>query len=167
MSLLLADLPGYPAVWSKDKLYRYVLWRVWGPNPWTNYCMIIGLNPSTATETVNDPTVRRCIQYAKDWGYDALCMANAFAYRATNPRVMMGYPRPIGDQNDRWLVACAAGASLRLAAWGKRGAFMGRDREIFTLIDDLYCLRTNADGTPVHPLYQPAILKPIELRISL
>lgn len=165
MSQLLSSLPGYPAVWSDDQLYRYVLWRVWGPKAFKNYCMFIGINPSTATEHVNDPTVRRCIGYAQAWGYDALCMTNLFGYRATRIRDMMGQTHPIGTSNDRWLVACASSASIKIAAWGKRGVFMSRDEEVCNLLDDdLYCLRTNADGTPVHPLYQPKNLRPIHFR---
>ena len=62
--------------------YRYSLWRKWGPGA---TCMFVGLNPSTADETADDPTIRRCMAFARDWGYGALCMANLFAYRATDP----------------------------------------------------------------------------------
>lgn len=156
---------------SPDRLYRYTLWRSWNNHPLgelfahptprrTRYVQFIGLNPSTADETRDDPTVRRCIDFAKRWGYEAMCMTNAFAWRATNPRVMMGQPRPIGDDNDRWLAAIARDADLIVAAWGKHGRHMGRDEEIWKLINGIHCLAVNGDGTPQHPLYIPAITKP-------
>ena len=69
--------------------------------------MVIGLNPSTADEVTDDPTVRRCINYAKAWGYAGLCMTNLFAYRATDPVVMKAVAEPIGPDNDRYLAECA------------------------------------------------------------
>jgi hypothetical protein len=70
---------------SPCRMFRYALWRRWGSGP---YAMFIGLNPSTADEQNDDPTIRRCIGFAQSWGYDALCMANLFAYRATKPTDM-------------------------------------------------------------------------------
>ena len=67
---------------SPCRTYRYALWRRWGEGP---PAMFIGLNPSTADETADDPTIRRCIAFARSWGHGALCMANLFAYRATQP----------------------------------------------------------------------------------
>lgn len=145
-----------PAIFSPDRVYRYVLWREWLIG--AGIVMFIGLNPSTADETHDDPTVRRCIDYAKRWGYRALYMTNLFAFRSTFPRVMMGYPQPVGFENDRWLVACARESETVVAAWGKDGVFSGRDSEVMKLLDGLQCFGTNANGTPKHPLYLPKIL---------
>ncbi|MBK8271403.1 MAG: DUF1643 domain-containing protein [Planctomycetes bacterium] len=78
--------------------------------------MFIGLNPSTADETQDDPTVRRCIRYAQSWGYGALCMTNIFAYRSTDPLVMKRFDDPIGPKNDTALILnnLAAPASHRM-----------------------------------------------------
>ncbi len=149
-------------IFSPDRVYRYTLWREWsmplihcacGGCENRKYVMFIGLNPSTADETKDDNTIRKCIKYAKAWGYGALCMTNLFAYRATDPRKMKAYPQPIGDENDKWLVDCARKASMVVAAWGRDGAFMKRDLAIEKILNDLKCLGQNNDGTPKHPLY--------------
>jgi hypothetical protein len=87
---LIADpeLPGYPCAWSPCRRYRYTLWRRFGPVRHPRYLMVVGLNPSTADETHDDRTVRRCMGFAGDWGFDALCVTNLFAFRATDPRAM-------------------------------------------------------------------------------
>src|SRR5690242_6108456 len=104
-------------IFSDCRAYRYTLWREWDIFD-KNYVMFVGLNPSTADERVDDPTIRRCIDFAKRWGYGALCMTNLFAYRATDPRVMKAFPYPVGPENDKWLVRCAREAGVVVAAWG-------------------------------------------------
>jgi hypothetical protein len=145
-------------VLSPCRLYRYTLWREWSDDLFvnrTNYAMFIGLNPSTADETLDDPTIRKCVGFAKRWGYLALCMTNLFAFRATHPRKMKCQSKPIGDQNDRWLSACARDAGIIVAAWGVNGEHMGRDEEVLKLIDRVESLRTTKAGFPEHPLYVP------------
>jgi hypothetical protein len=142
-------------VFSEDRLYRYTLWREWRPRKTNEYAMFIGLNPSTADETKDDPTIRKCIGFAKRWGYGALCMTNLFAFRATDPRKMKAHPKPIGPDNDRWLTACAREAAVIVAAWGVHGEFLGRDGDVINLIDNLHCLRLTQDCLPEHPLYVP------------
>lgn len=150
-------VPGYPATWSPCHRYRYTLWRRWTTATRPRYLMVIGLNPSTATETDNDPTVRRCIGFAQSWGYDALCMCNLFAWRSTDPNAMKRVSSPVGHSNDDWLRRCAWQASLILAAWGTHGSFRQRATTVTRLIPSgLYCLDTNRDGSPRHPLYAPA-----------
>lgn len=144
---------------SPCRTYRYTLWRVWDAA--LPYCQFVGLNPSTADETKNDPTVRRCIAFAKDWGYGALCMTNAFAYRATDPRVMKQQADPIGPDNDHWLLEVARGAGIVVAAWGVHGAHRDRDRQIRTMLPRLHCLGVTAKGQPKHPLYLPSDLQPV------
>jgi hypothetical protein len=80
--------------------------------------MFVGLNPSTADETSDDPTIRRCIAFAKSWGYSALCMTNLFAYRATDPKIMKKAQYPVGPDNDDYLKMLSAGAGVVIAAWG-------------------------------------------------
>lgn len=122
--------------------------------------MFIGLNPSTADEVNNDPTVRRCIGYARDWGYDALCMTNIFAYRATDPQVMKSMADPIGPDNDRALRKMSRSAGIVIAAWGTHGAFAGRHQAVLKMLPNLHCLRLTKDGFPAHPLYLRSDLKP-------
>jgi hypothetical protein len=138
------------AVLSPCRLYRYDLWRRWSDAP---YCMFVGLNPSTADETQDDPTIRRCVGYAKRWNYGGLCMVNLFAFRATQPRDMMAAQDPIGPDNDRTLKTLSQGAGIVIAAWGKDGNHMGRDKQVMALLPHLYCLKQNKDGSPAHPLY--------------
>lgn len=149
---LYTDLPGHPCSWSPCKRYRYTLWRIWTANP-KRICMFIGLNPSTADELENDPTVRRCIGFAQREGCDALVMTNIFAFRATDPDDMKATESPIGVHNNDWLVRCSRLASVVVAAWGVHGAYLGRAAEVANLIPNLNCLGTTAEGHPRHPLY--------------
>ena len=110
---------------SPCRTYRYTLTRRWGAG---SYAMFIGLNPSTADETQDDPTIRRCIAFAKAWGHDALVMTNLFAFRATDPADMKRDPEPVGTYNDWMLLTNAHLAGVVVAAWGTNGTFMGRNR---------------------------------------
>jgi hypothetical protein len=145
------------ATLSPCRRYRYALWRRWGPGA---YVMFIGLNPSTADETQDDPTLRRCMTFARDWGYDALCMTNLFAYRATVPADMKRVAEPVGAENDRTLATLARGAGLVVAAWGTHGTHLDRGQWVRQLVPGLHHLRLTQGGHPAHPLYLPAALKP-------
>jgi len=136
---------------SPCRCYRYTLWRQWGATE--NYAMFIGLNPSTADEVQDDPTIRRCIDFSKQWGFDGLCMTNLFAFRATDPKEMKRCLKPVGDDNDRWLVECSKGAGVVVAAWGNHGRFLGRDEEVIQIVDRLQCFGLTGEGCPKHPLY--------------
>lgn len=160
-----------PCVFSPCRRYRYTLWRDWDMDLFSGcaddaananrYVMFIGLNPSTADETQDDPTIRRCIDFAKRWGYGRLCMTNLFAFRATQPADMKMQRDPIGDENDRHLVESAKGAGLIIAAWGNHGSHLDRAATVIKLVQNLHALRVNADGSPQHPLYLPANTVPI------
>lgn len=150
------------AIFSECRTYRYALWRWWDKEK--RYLMVIGLNPSTADETKDDPTVRRCKQFASDWGFGGLCMMNLFAFRATKPAVMMAYASPVGDENDKFLVESGTYAGIILAAWGIHGAHMARDYAVRRLIEkrvQMRCLGTTKAGQPRHPLYIKATTKPV------
>lgn len=147
------------AVFSDDRRYRYELWRRWAPGA---YAMFIGLNPSTADETTDDPTIRRCIGFAKSWGFSALCMTNLFAFRATDPKLMKVEPFPIGGvDNDLALVSLAEAAGIVIAAWGVDGNHRERDAVVRSLIPNLQCLGTTKGGHPRHPLYLKKDVTPI------
>lgn len=144
---------------SKDKIYRYDLSRIWDDTK--PYVLFICLNPSTADEVVDDPTSKKCIQYAKSWGYGGMHIANLFAYRATNPNDLRMADDPIGKDNDKWLLKLSKDAGVVIAAWGNHGQFLNRDDEVTQLIQGLHCLRVNSTGAPAHPLYLSSKLKPI------
>jgi hypothetical protein len=150
---------------SPCREYRYCLWREWEP-PQASYVVFIGLNPSTADATQDDPTLRRCVNYAKRWGYGAVCLLNLFAYRATRPAVMKAHPDPVGVENDYWLHYWASGADLIVAAWGNHGVHRQRDQAIFTRLNrPLFCLGITKTGQPKHPLYLNANVQPIPFNL--
>lgn len=122
--------------------------------------MFVGLNPSTADETNDDPTIRRCIGFAKAWGFSGLVMTNLFAFRATDPKDMKRAADPVGTENDETLVKLAACCGLVVAAWGAHGSYRGRDREVRALLPNLHYLKLTKDGHPSHPLYLPGDLTP-------
>jgi hypothetical protein len=140
-------------VFSACRTYRYVLWRDLDADR-PGYALFIGLNPSTAEEGADDPTVRRCKDFARRWGYGAVCVANLFAYRAVRPAEMKAAASPVGRNNDRWLVRMAAEAAVVVAAWGVHGTHLGRDRTVVALLDTpLSHLGLTKEGHPRHPLY--------------
>lgn len=148
---------------SPCRTYRYALWREWdAANP--KYLNVIGLNPSTADETKDDPTIRKCIGFAKKLGFGALCMTNLFAFRATQPKDMKAAADPEGPDSIQWLLDCADEAAMVIAAWGADGAFRDRNVEILDILASwgvhLHCLRENQDGSPGHPLYIPYSAEP-------
>ncbi len=148
---------------SDDGLFRFTLTRTW--DSVKGYVVFIGLNPSTADAAIDDPTVRRCVRFAADWGYGGLVIVNLFAFRATQPRDMMAAADPVGESNDYYLVNAARRAGLVVAAWGANGTYTGRDLEVAGLIAEktrhqLHSLGTTKDGSPKHPLYVPAATRP-------
>ena len=123
--------------------------------------MFIGLNPSKADRFQTDPTVSRCISYAKQWGYGALHMTNLFAWRDTDPAAMKRQAKPVGSKNDATLQRLAAEAGLVVAAWGRHGAHLGRDAVVKSMLPNLHALAVNQDGSPAHPLYLNGGLIPL------
>lgn len=160
----------YKTTFSEDRVYRYTLWREWSmgilepDNP--GYVNFICLNPSTATETLDDPTMRKCIKFAKSWGYSAMCVTNIFAFRSTDPEGMKVAPEPIGKDNDYFIQTVANDAEHVIAAWSQHASFKGRGRAVKTMLDRLgismHYLRmgTGKDPQPWHPLYLPDSTKP-------
>lgn len=147
------------AIISKDKIYRYKLSRTWDSTKPT--ILFIGLNPSIADENVDDPTITRCINFAKDWGYGTLLMANLFAFRSTYPKDIYLIDDPIGKDNDHYLLECVTQSDLIVACWGNNGTYMNREKVITELVPNLYCLQKNKNGTPHHPLRPPRNIHPL------
>ena len=167
------------AHFSPCGLYRYWLSRTWDES--RPKVIFIGLNPSTADHEQDDPTIRRCRRFAKDYGAGGLVMVNLFAFRATDPKVMKAATDPVGPENDVWLLKLATDeydteigpmsegepgeSNLLVAAWGCGGGFQDRDRAVQRLISSagsemrylhLNCLGMTKGGYPRHPLYVKA-----------
>ena len=142
------------AVYSDCLSYRYALTRVWGDGPRLVFVM---LNPSTATERANDPTIARCEGRARRLGYGAVRIANLFAWRATRPADLRRAADPAGPDNARALRRAALWADHVVCAWGVHGG-AGAAPGLAVLRDTgrpLFHLGLTAGGHPRHPLYVP------------
>ena len=160
MTRQLPILPGTNgAEFSPCRTWRYALWRLWDDR--LPKVAFVGLNPSTADETANDPTIRRCIDFAKRWEFGGLYMLNIFAYRATQPSDMKRSADPVGPGNDEALAYYRTRVQLIVGAWGNHGVFQDRSEAVKRVLSRrIDCLRVTSLGQPSHPLYLPAALKP-------
>ncbi len=138
------------ATFSNCRKYRYKLWRIWDPNK--PMVMFIGLNPSTANEDTDDPTIRRVMKFAKDWGYGGVYMMNLFAWVTPKPEELKKCENPLGDNNNM-LEAVAAKSELIVCAWGAFKEAKERSMEVTKMFPQGMCLGINGDGSPKHPLY--------------
>mgnify|MGYP000942962828 CR=1 FL=1 len=147
---------------SDCNTYRYYLTRQWDETlPYVNF---IGLNPSTADATIDDPTIRKCMKYARNWGYGGIIMTNLFAFRSPYPEELFKYQGDkIGSKNNDYLKKGSMEAKISIAAWGDNGTHDERGAAVMRLIDNLYCLKKSKVGQPRHPLYLKGDLMPIEL----
>jgi hypothetical protein len=142
-----------PAIFSPDRRHRYVLRRDVAPLDGKGTVAFIGLNPSTADETQDDPTIRRCISFARRWGFAELVMLNLYAWRATDPSELLAPGTdPFGSENLGFLQDESLAADLVVVAWGTHGALDGPGITNF-LPKPLHCLGRTKDGHPRHPLY--------------
>jgi hypothetical protein len=151
------------AVFSEDGRYRYRLWRelplslLAGPNA-DRAMLFVMLNPSTADERVDDPTIRRCMGFALSMGYGRLEVVNLFGWRATDPYELLTVVDPVGPDNDTAIAAAADAAGLIVAAWGVAQRWQARVDRVLALLREmgpLHVLELTKDGYPRHPLYVP------------
>ncbi len=142
------------AVYSPCEAYRYRLDRSWSDAPPLVWIM---LNPSTATERANDPTIARCEARARAMGFGGLRIVNLFGFRATAPADLRRSPIPIGPDNDSQVLAACDGAGTIVAGWGVHGVHMGRADAVRLLLRDrglaIHTLGLTQHGHPRHPLY--------------
>jgi hypothetical protein len=151
------------AHFSADRKYRWSLRRIWQPAA-PLVCYVL-LNPSTADETLNDPTVSRCQTRALNDGFGGLLVVNIFAWRSTDPADLYQIIDPVGGlPNDMAITDAALESDLVVCGWGKHGALRDRGKEVLELIRRAgkvpHALRINSDGSPAHPLYLPYKLQP-------
>lgn len=132
--------------------YRYLLWRVWNPD--LPRLLWILLNPSTADESSNDPTLRRVQGFSQSFGYGGLEVVNLFALRSPDPRALAQIVDPVGPENDRYIRGAVVRATKIIAAWGNYRMLYGRDHWILSQIaGPIFCLGITRNGNPRHPLY--------------
>lgn len=166
------------AQFSEDRKYRFTLWRDWSgelqsgfhftecphagyyPGRADNFVQFIGLNPSTADEKNDDPTLRRCIDFAKRWGFGAMCMTNLFAFRSTEPEEMKRASDPVGEPGWPLRIARETDNGLVVACWGNHGLHMGQAHIVKAAFQKmgvpLHALRLTKAKQPEHPLYLKA-----------
>ena len=141
------------AGFSRCGRYRYWLRREWDST--LPQCAFIGLNPSTADAQTDDPTLRRCMGFVREWGYGSLLLVNLFSFRATDPATLSSVSDPVGPGANRWLRQADAESQLLVAAWGNGGQLFERATRVAHLIHNAQCLGVTAQGMPRHPLYCP------------
>lgn len=139
------------ADFSNDNLYRYVLKRSWD-DTLPRVCFI-GLNPSTADHKKDDPTIRRCRNFAKVWGFGGMWMVNLFAFRATKPSVMKEADDPVGELNDWYIDYAKRHCEKMVACWGAQGEYKNRDKIVLSSLEEYYYIKMTQTGHPSHPLY--------------
>jgi len=152
---MLEKLTESDAIISPCGQYRYRLNRTWGQEKPAVFVM---LNPSTADASEDDPTIRRCIGFAEKWHCGGLVVVNLFAYRATEPKVMLAAADPVGPDNLEHVYNATRYAQLVVCAWGTKGSYMGRDAKTIDCIRragnaHISCLGVTKNGHPKHPLY--------------
>jgi len=163
-----AQLPGLEAVtgatFDPSGRFRFRLWRAWGPAEAGRVAFVM-VNPSTADAQVLDPTIRRCVGFARAWEFGRLDVVNLFPVRSTDPgniqpdKASAPEPEAIAAENLGHVLDVARAATVVIVAWGKHGRIADRDDLVAAQLRQagirLYCFGQNLDGTPVHPLYQP------------
>lgn len=143
------------AIYSDCERYRYALTRIWDPAG--RKALFVMLNPSTATEVQNDPTVERCERRARTLGFGAFQVTNIFAWRDTDPKKMRAAADPVGPANDAAILDGAEWADQIVCAWGSHGEHLARGAHVEHLLRQtglpLFHLGLTKHGHPKHPLY--------------
>lgn len=146
------------ATFSPCGAYRYRLWRTWDEiAPTVGFTM---LNPSTADAAKDDATIKRCLGFARSWGYGGLVVVNLFALRSTDPAALYTHADPVGPDNDGHIDQVRASVPMMIAAWGAHGALRGRGAKVLDTLDMRH-LGLTKDGHPRHPLYLRGDARPM------
>lgn len=140
------------ATFDQSRTYRYALERRWSD---AQPAVFVMLNPSTADAFADDPTIRRCLSFARREGCGGLIVVNLFALRATDPRELYEHPDPVGPSNDGIVYEATHQGAPLIAAWGAHGTLLRRESIVARLLEfnDVMCLGMTKNGHPRHPLY--------------
>ena len=157
MNRLYEIVNGHPSGAIIEDEYRYLLWRKWDPS--LEGVLFIMLNPSTADSKKNDPTITKCIKYAKNWGFGSLFVVNLYAYRTSDPRTLVMVDNPVGPKNDEYIKTLSSIIPNKIAAWGNSIFIESRVKRVYPLVDPVYYLDLSKSGNPKHPLYLPKNIK--------
>lgn len=145
------------AIFSPNRQYRYSLTRSWTDlfDEESAQVLYICLNPSTADDKQDDPTIRRCVGFAEREGFKVMELVNIFAIRSTDPGILKIHTDPVGPDNDEFILSAAARSEKIIIAWGNHGLVNDRHSEVLALLTDfeLHCFGKNDCGCPKHPLY--------------
>lgn len=145
---------------SECSKYRYWLSRCWDSTGTLPTVTFIMLNPSTADAEQDDPTIRRCVSFAKAWGCGRLAVVNLFAFRATDPKELLTADDPVGQWNNSGITCWTQASGIVVAAWGVHGKLRGQGRKMERGLRSigvaLRCLGVTKNGYPRHPLYVKA-----------
>lgn len=155
------------ATFDETRTYRYTLHRRWAARG-ERICFCL-LNPSTADEFKLDPTLTRCLGYARRWGFNAMEVVNIFALRSTDPGALREHDDPVGPGNDRAIRTAARRADRVVVGWGAHGALLDRGDAVADLlapICDPVCFGLTNAGAPRHPLYLRKDLEPIPFGLT-
>jgi hypothetical protein len=141
------------ARFSLCERYRYKLWRIWEPG--SKLVAFVGLNPSTADDVRDDPTVRRCIRFARRWGMGGMYMLNIFGLRSTDPKALYAADDPEGDGNEDAIRKTLRHVEFAVACWGSHGAHLDQGQYVRNkiLTGRVRCFGLTQGGQPKHPLY--------------
>jgi hypothetical protein len=143
------------AVISEDNNYRYQLSRIWDESK--PAVLFIMLNPSTADASIDDPTIRRCINFAKSWGYGGLYVGNLYAYRSTDPKALKYVENPVGNDNIAHIQSLVTLVDKVIYAWGNN---QKEPEWLRSIVETPYCIELSKKGVPKHPLYLKGDLQP-------
>ena len=162
--------PGTHSLWSEDRQHRYFLRRpaLTAEERAKKPVAFVMLNPSTADEVKDDPTVAKSRRYAKSWGFGEVIVLNAFAYRATDPKNMRAHPDPVGPDNDEVIHATVAHIIERegiiVCGWGNHGLHLDRGAALRSLLKPfpLHAFPITKQNQPGHPLYLRSTVTPME-----
>ncbi len=152
------------AVYSDCERYRYLLTRIWTDGPRWLYIM---LNPSTATEIVNEATIERCQRRAIEAGAGSMTICNLFAWRSTDPKHLANCSDPVGPENDKLIMEALMAADHVICGWGNDRLIGARGDHVLRLIRAAgrvpHAIKLNANGSPAHPLYLPYSAVPVAI----
>lgn len=152
------------AIMSPDDKHRYMLSRVWDDTK--GIVMFIGLNPSRADDKYNDPTITRCINFAKSWGFGGMFFANLYSFRTPYPNVLIeNINDAVGVLCDMYLLDMIMCSDKIVCCWGSWNFIQEREKKVLSMIKSPYCFGLNKDGHPKHPLYlkSTSLVEPLKI----